>query len=93
MIPQADYLCFQAIRAYTGKGVMPDETKRFTCKGKELYHYMGVSSFSKYTVVSQYSLVSVDKDAPQEKTCLLGCGISTGFVSGFFSRNLIEAGI
>jgi S-(hydroxymethyl)glutathione dehydrogenase/alcohol dehydrogenase len=70
-------LC-QAIRAYTGKGVMPDETKRFTCKGKELFHYMGTSSFSKYTVVSQYSLVAVDDKASQEKTCLLGCGISTG---------------
>ncbi|PWN87544.1 putative glutathione-dependent formaldehyde dehydrogenase [Acaromyces ingoldii] len=71
-------LC-QSIRAYTGRGVMPDETKRFTCKGKELFHFMGTSTFSQYTVVSQYSLVAVDDRAPQEKTCLLGCGITTGY--------------
>lgn len=71
-------LC-QSIRAYTGRGVMPDETKRFTCNGKELFHFMGTSCFSQYTVVSQYSLVAVDPKAPQEQTCLLGCGITTGY--------------
>lgn len=69
----------QSIRAFTGRGVMPDETKRFTCKGKELFHFMGTSCFSQYTVCSQYSLVKVDPKAPQEKTCLLGCGITTGY--------------
>ncbi|MCO5588172.1 hypothetical protein L7F22_042127 [Adiantum nelumboides] len=71
-------LC-QSIRAYTGRGVMPDDTKRFRCKGKELFHFMGTSAFSQYTVVSQYSLVAVDEKAPQEQTCLLGCGITTGY--------------
>ncbi|UZJ54060.1 hypothetical protein CBS101457_003380 [Exobasidium rhododendri] len=71
-------LC-SSIRAFSGRGVMPDETKRFTCKGKELYHFMGTSAMSQYTVVSQYSLVAVDSKAPQEKTCLLGCGITTGW--------------
>lgn len=71
-------LC-QSIRAYTGRGVMPDETTRFTCNGKELFHFMGTSCFSAYTVVSQYSLVAVDAKAPPQKTCLLGCGITTGY--------------
>lgn len=71
-------LC-QRVRATQGKGVMPDGTKRFKCKGKELGHFMGTSCFSQYTVVSQYSLVGVNDKAPQDKTCLLGCGVTTGF--------------
>ncbi len=71
-------LC-QAVRATQGQGVMPDKTKRFRCKGKELYHFMGTSCFSQYTVVSQYSLVAVDKKAPLDKCCLLGCGVTTGY--------------
>lgn len=71
-------LC-QAVRATQGQGVMPDKTKRFSCKGKELYHFMGCSTFSQYTVVSQYSLVAIDPKAPRDKTCLLGCGVTTGW--------------
>ncbi len=52
-------LC-QAVRATQGQGVMPDKTKRFSCKGKQLFHFMGCSTFSQYTVVSQYSLVAID---------------------------------
>ncbi|KDN39756.1 putative glutathione-dependent formaldehyde dehydrogenase [Tilletiaria anomala UBC 951] len=68
-----------AVRATQGKGVMPDGTKRFTCKGKELFHFMGTSTFSQYTVVSQYSLVAIERKAPLDKCCLLGCGVTTGF--------------
>lgn len=71
-------LC-QRVRATQGQGVMPDGTKRFTCKGKELNHFMGTSSFSQYTVVSQFSLVGVNNKAPLDKACLLGCGVTTGY--------------
>lgn len=73
-------LC-QAVRATQGQGVMPDHTKRFESvrTGQELYHFMGTSTFSQYTVVSKYSLVAVDKKAPLESVCLLGCGITTGW--------------
>ncbi|KAN0066452.1 formate dehydrogenase (NAD+) [Thecaphora frezii] len=71
-------LC-QAVRATQGQGLMPDKTKRFSCKGKQLYHFMGCSTFSQYTVVSQYSLVAINPKAPLDKACLLGCGVTTGF--------------
>lgn len=67
------------IRATQGKGVMPDGTSRFTCKGKELLHFMGCSTFSQYTVVADISVVAVQPDAPMDRTCLLGCGITTGY--------------
>ncbi|KAI4519089.1 chaperonin 10-like protein [Schizophyllum commune] len=68
-----------AVRATQGQGVMPDGTSRFTCKGKSLYHFMGTSTFSQYTVVADVSVVAVDKKAPLEKVCLLGCGITTAW--------------
>lgn len=58
---------------------MPDGTSRFTCKGKELLHFMGTSTFSQYTVVADISVVAVQHDAPMDRTCLLGCGITTGY--------------
>lgn len=70
-------LC-QAVRATQGKGVMPDGTSRFSYKGQPIYHYMGTSTFSEYTVVAEVSLAKVSKDAPLEKICLLGCGVTTG---------------
>lgn len=71
-------LC-QKIRGTQGKGLMPDGTSRFTCRGQMLYHYMGTSTFSEYTVVADISLCKVVPEAPLDKVCLLGCGISTGF--------------
>jgi S-(hydroxymethyl)glutathione dehydrogenase/alcohol dehydrogenase len=71
-------LC-QAIRATQGKGVMPDGTSRFTCKGKTIYHFMGCSTFSEYTVVAEISVAKIDSAAPLDKVCLLGCGITTGY--------------
>ncbi|OBT51419.1 S-(hydroxymethyl)glutathione dehydrogenase [Pseudogymnoascus sp. 24MN13] len=71
-------LC-QKIRATQGRGLMPDGTSRFTCKGKELLHFMGTSTFSQYTVVADISVVAITPSAPMDRTCLLGCGINTGY--------------
>jgi len=70
-------LC-QAIRSTQGQGLMPDGTTRFSLDGKPLYHYMGTSTFSEYTVVPEIALAKVNKEAPLDKVCLLGCGITTG---------------
>ncbi len=70
-------LC-QAIRLTQGKGVMPDGTSRFSHKGKQILHFMGTSTFSEYTVLPEISVAKVNKKAPLEKVCLLGCGITTG---------------
>lgn len=68
------------IRATQGKGLMPDGTTRFKCKGKDLLHFMGTSTFSQYTVVADISVVAITQDkAPMDRTCLLGCGITTGY--------------
>jgi Zn-dependent alcohol dehydrogenase len=67
------------IRATQGKGVMPDGTSRFRCKGKDLLHFMGTSTFSQYTVVADISVVAIEEEAPMDRTCLLGCGITTGY--------------
>ncbi|AVQ08235.1 TPA: S-(hydroxymethyl)glutathione dehydrogenase/class III alcohol dehydrogenase [Xanthomonas vasicola pv. zeae] len=70
-------LC-QAVRATQGKGLMPDGTTRFSYSGEPIYHYMGCSTFSEYTVVPEISLAVVNPEAPLEKVCLLGCGVTTG---------------
>ncbi|MHC1480456.1 S-(hydroxymethyl)glutathione dehydrogenase/class III alcohol dehydrogenase [Frateuria aurantia] len=70
-------LC-QAVRATQGKGLMPDGTTRFSYNGEPVYHYMGTSTFSEYTVVAEISLAKVNPEAPLEKVCLLGCGVTTG---------------
>ncbi|MBS1159784.1 MAG: S-(hydroxymethyl)glutathione dehydrogenase/class alcohol dehydrogenase [Proteobacteria bacterium] len=70
-------LC-QAVRATQGKGLMPDGTSRFSYNGQPIFHYMGCSTFSEYTVLPEISLAKISKDAPLEKVCLLGCGVTTG---------------
>nr|WP_198650278.1 S-(hydroxymethyl)glutathione dehydrogenase/class III alcohol dehydrogenase [Oceanimonas marisflavi] len=70
-------LC-QKIRETQGKGLMPDGTTRFYKDGKPIFHYMGCSTFSEYTVLPEISLAKVDKAAPLEEVCLLGCGVTTG---------------
>lgn len=70
-------LC-QSIRETQGKGLMPDGTTRFSKDGKPIYHYMGTSTFAEYTVVPEIALAKVDPNAPLEKVCLLGCGVTTG---------------
>jgi S-(hydroxymethyl)glutathione dehydrogenase/alcohol dehydrogenase len=67
-----------AVRATQGKGVMPDGTTRFSYNGEPVYHYMGCSTFSEYTVVAEVSLAKVNPEANPEHTCLLGCGVTTG---------------
>uniref|UniRef100_A0A915ENQ9 Alcohol dehydrogenase-like N-terminal domain-containing protein n=1 Tax=Ditylenchus dipsaci TaxID=166011 RepID=A0A915ENQ9_9BILA len=71
-------LC-QKIRITQGQGVMPDGTSRFTCRGKQLAHFMGCSTFSEFTVVAAISVEKISATAPLDKVCLLGCGISTGY--------------
>ena len=70
-------LC-QAIRATQGQGLMPDGSSRFSVNGKTIYHYMGTSTFSEYTVLPEIAVARIRKEAPLEKVCLLGCGITTG---------------
>ncbi|PKR56632.1 S-(hydroxymethyl)glutathione dehydrogenase/class III alcohol dehydrogenase [Thalassospira lohafexi] len=70
-------LC-QKIRATQGKGLMPDGTTRFSQNGKPIFHYMGCSTFSEYSVLPEISLAKINKTAPLEEVCLLGCGVTTG---------------
>ena len=70
-------LC-QAIRATQGKGLMPDGSSRFSKGGKPIFHYMGTSTFSEYSVLPEIALAKISKEAPLDKVCLLGCGITTG---------------
>ena len=67
-----------AIRATQGKGLMPDGSSRFTVDGKTLFHYMGTSTFSEYTILPEIAVAKINPAAPLEKVCLLGCGITTG---------------
>ncbi|KAJ2805914.1 hypothetical protein H4R21_001086 [Coemansia helicoidea] len=67
------------VRATQGRGEMPDGTTRFSCNGKPIYHYMGTSTFSEYTVVCEVSCAKVDPTARLDRLCLLGCGIPTGW--------------
>jgi len=70
-------LC-QAIRATQGRGVMPDGTSRFSLNGKPIYHYMGTSTFSEYTVLPEIAVARINPEAPLDKVCLLACGVTTG---------------
>ena len=70
-------LC-QTIRTTQGRGLMPDETSRFSKGGKTIYHYMGTSTFSEYIILPEISTAVIQKEAPLEKVCLLGCGVTTG---------------
>ena len=70
-------LC-QSIAATVWTGYMPDHTRRFSCKGQPLFHYMGCSTFAEYTVVPEIALAKINPAAPLDKVCLLGCGVTTG---------------
>ena len=83
-------LC-QAIRATQGKGLMPDGTTRFSCKGRPVFHYMGTSTFSEYTVLPEIAVAKISKEAPLEKVCLLGCGVTTG-MGAVLNTAKVEAG-
>lgn len=83
-------LC-QAIRATQGKGLMPDGTSRFSLNGKPLYHYMGTSTFANYTVLPEIALAKIREDAPFDKVCYIGCGVTTGIGAVLFTAK-VEAG-
>jgi S-(hydroxymethyl)glutathione dehydrogenase/alcohol dehydrogenase len=70
-------LC-QAIRVTQGQGLMPDGSSRFTLAGKKVHHYMGTSTFSNYTVVPEIALAKIREDAPLDRVCTIGCGVTTG---------------
>jgi S-(hydroxymethyl)glutathione dehydrogenase / alcohol dehydrogenase len=70
-------LC-QAVRVTQGQGLMPDGTSRFSIKGKPIYHYMGTSTFANYTVLPEIAVAKIRKDAPFDKVCYIGCGVTTG---------------
>jgi S-(hydroxymethyl)glutathione dehydrogenase/alcohol dehydrogenase len=67
-----------SIRATQGQGLMPDSTSRFACSGTEVFHYMGCSTFSNFTVLPEIALAKVREDAPFDKICYIGCGVTTG---------------
>ena len=83
-------LC-QAVRATQGRGLMPDETTRFSLNGRPIYHFMGTSTFSEYSVMPEISVAKISKAAPLEKVCLLGCGITTG-IGAVLNTAKVEAG-
>src|SRR5450756_2868744 len=76
-LSQKTNLC-TAIRATQGKGVMPDGTSRFSCEGTPIMHYMGCSTFANYTVLPEIALAKIREDAPFDKVCYIGCGVTTG---------------
>ncbi|MDO8423057.1 MAG: S-(hydroxymethyl)glutathione dehydrogenase/class III alcohol dehydrogenase, partial [Parvibaculum sp.] len=80
-----------SIRATQGKGVMPDGTSRFSYKGKPVLHYMGCSTFANYTVLPEVALAKIRKDAPFDKVCYIGCGVTTGIGAVIFTAK-VEAG-
>jgi S-(hydroxymethyl)glutathione dehydrogenase/alcohol dehydrogenase len=83
-------LC-QAIRATQGQGLMPDGSSRFSLNGKTIYHYMGTSTFSEYSVLPEIAVARINKAAPLDKVCLLGCGITTG-IGAVLNTARVEAG-
>ncbi len=83
-------LC-QAIRVTQGKGVMPDGTSRFSYQGKKLHHYMGTSTFANYTVLPEIAVAKIRDDAPFEKVCLIGCGVTTG-IGAVINTAKVEVG-
>ena len=83
-------LC-QSIRVTQGQGLMPDGSSRFSLGGKKVHHYMGTSTFSNYTVVPEIALAKIREDAPFEKVCYIGCGVTTG-IGVVINTAKVEAG-
>lgn len=80
-----------AIRATQGQGVMPDGTSRFSIDGEKIHHYMGCSTFSNFTVLPEIAVAKVNPDAPFDKICYIGCGVTTG-VGAVFNTARVEMG-
>jgi S-(hydroxymethyl)glutathione dehydrogenase/alcohol dehydrogenase len=77
-----------SIRATQGKGLMPDGTSRFSKNGKPIFHYMGCSTFANYTVMPEIAVAKVREDAPFEKICYIGCGVTTGIGAVIFTAKV-----
>src|SRR5213079_2416786 len=77
-----------AIRATQGKGVMPDGTSRFSIGGQKIHHYMGCSTFAQHTVLPEIALAKIRPDAPFDKVCYIGCGVTTGICAVIFTANV-----
>ena len=80
-----------AIRATQGRGVMPDGTSRFSCDGQPVFHYMGTSTFANFTVLPEIALAKIRPDAPFDKVCYIGCGVTTG-IGAVMNTAKVEAG-
>ena len=80
-------LC-QAVRTTQGQGLMPDGTSRFSYKGEKILHYMGTSTFSNFTVLPEIALAKVREDAPFDKICYIGCGVTTGLGAVMFTAKV-----
>jgi len=89
-LSQKTNLC-QKIRSTQGRGLMPDATSRFSLDGKPILHYMGTSTFSNYIVVPEIALAKIRNDAPFDKVCYIGCGVTTGVGAVIFTAK-VEAG-
>lgn len=76
-LSQKTNLC-QAIRSTQGRGLMPDQTSRFSLNGEKIFHYMGTSTFANYTVLPEIAVAKIREDAPFDKVCYIGCGVTTG---------------
>ena len=83
-------LC-QAIRETQGRGVMPDGTSRFSLGGKPIHHYMGTSTFAQFTVLPEIAVAKIRSDAPPDKVCLIGCGVTTG-IGAVINTAKVESG-
>jgi len=89
-LSQKTNLC-TAIRATQGQGVMPDGTSRFSLGGAKIHHYMGTSTFANYTVLPEIALAKIREDAPFDKVCYIGCGVTTG-IGAVINTARVEAG-
>jgi S-(hydroxymethyl)glutathione dehydrogenase / alcohol dehydrogenase len=79
------------IRATQGQGLMPDGTSRFSCDGKQVHHYMGTSTFANYTVLPEIAVAKIRQDAPFDKVCYIGCGVTTG-IGAVLNTAKVEVG-
>ncbi len=89
-LSQKTNLC-QAIRVTQGQGLMPDGTSRFSQNGQPIYHYMGTSTFANYTVLPEIAVAKIREDAPFDKVCYIGCGVTTG-IGAVLNTAKVEAG-
>src|SRR6202051_1080602 len=77
-----------SIRATQGQGVMPDGTSRFSLRGQKIHHYMGCSTFANHTVLPEIALAKIRQDAPFDKVCYIGCGVTTGIGAGIYTAKV-----